>query len=444
MISTHLDLIEFNERYISVVQRSFENFIDLQKDLKKRDLLKTAIIKRSQKHPSSIVYNELLAWYFSAINDFNSAFIQVKAIDKKSNAKGVRLLELGESCYINEEYDAAIKCFNEIIARFPKSEIAGKAKAKNLKALKSNLLSGGSVSEEQLLDLKNDYLTTIEEIKNYFVNYQRDRRYISVIRDLSELEAYYLHDYSSAEAHLRDVMISPGISEKIKADIKIELADILVLQGSVWDASLLYMQVEKEFKHDPLGHQAKFKNAKIYYYTGEFEWCQAQLDVLKASTSKLISNDAMELSLLITDNFNLDTSRITMKLFAEADLLIIQNKFTEVRAIYDTINKMYGYHSLNDDILLRKAKIYIKEQKYNEAVDVLNKLLSDYSDDILADNALFILGELYEKKIKDLEKAKECYKKILFEHGGSLYVVEARKRYRKLSGKRIEEIKSKS
>ena len=72
----------------------------------------------------------------------------------------------------------------------------------------------------------------------------------------------------------------------------------------------------KEFKNDPLGHLAKFKNAQVYYFSGEYDWCQAQLDVLKASTSKLIANDALELSVLITDNYNMDTSETAMKLFA--------------------------------------------------------------------------------------------------------------------------------
>ena len=45
----------------------------------------------------------------------------------------------------------------------------------------------------------------------------------------------------------------------------------------------MYLQIEKQFKDDQLGHLAKFKNAQVYYFSGEYEWCQAQLKVLKAS-----------------------------------------------------------------------------------------------------------------------------------------------------------------
>ena len=440
MIKTYLDLIEQSSGYLALVQRNLSNSIDLLNDKDRRKILKAALVRQSQKHPNMIVYNELLAWYFSAVNDFNSAYIQIRAIDKKANAKGEKLLEFGESCFVNESYDVALKSYDQIIINYPQTQLAGQAKAKKLKTLKAKLLSGVNVEQDQLILLKENYTNTIEEIKKYFKSYQTDTRYLEAIRGLADLEAYYLHDYKAAEEHLKTILMSHGVPFKLKGEVKIELADILLLKGQVWDASLLFMQVEMEFKEDAIGHLAKFKNARVYYYTGEYDWCQSQLDVLKASTSKLISNDAMELSLLITDNFNLDTSRITMNLFAKADLLIVQHKYREAEFLYDSINKINAYHTLNDDILFRKAKIAIKEQNFEYAILSLTELLADYGDDILADNALFLLGDIYEHNIYDLEKAKEAYKSILFNHKGSLFVVEARKRYRKLTGNNGDKI----
>ena len=444
MIKTYLALIDQSSGYLALVQRSLSNSIDLLNDKNKRSMLKESLVKESQKHPNNIVYNELLAWYFTAVNDFNSAFIQVRAVDKKANAKGAKLLEFGQSCFVNESYDVALKSYNQIILNYPQTELSGQAKAKKLKTLKAKLLSGVNVNEDQLILLKENYTNTIEEIKKYFKSYQTDKRYLDAIRGLADLEAYYLHDYKAAEDLLRNILKSYGIPLKVKGEVKIELADILLLKGDVWDASLLFMQVEKEFKEDPIGYSAKFKNARVYYYTGEYEWCQSQLDVLKASTSKLISNDAMELSLLITDNFNLDTSRLSMNLFAKADLYIVQHRYREAEQLYDSINQINAYHTLNDDILFRKAKIAIKEQRFEHAILALTKLLADYGDDILADNALFLLGHIYEHNIYDLDKAKEAYKSILFDHKGSLFMVEARKRYRKLTGKTDDIIQSDS
>lgn len=442
MIKAYLDLIALSSGYLSVVERSLSNSIDLLDDPKTRTLLKTALITKSQKFPNKIVYNELLAWYFTAVNDFSSAFIQVRAIDKKTNAEGAKLFEFGESCYINESYDVALKAYDEIINNYSTAQITGKAKAKKLKTLKAKLLSGSNIPQEELLILKQNYLKTIEEIKLYFKNYQSDSRYIEAVRGLADLQAYYLYDYNAAEQLLETLVNSFGVSIKSKGEIKIELADILLAKGAVWEASLRYMQVEKQFKEDPIGYQAKFNNARIYYYTGEYDWCQAQLDVLKASTSKLIANDAMELSLLITDNFNLDTSKVSMNLFAQADLLIVQHKYDEAEQLYDSINSINGFHSLNDDILLRRAKIALKKQDYNKAITHLQKILLDYSDDILADNALFLMGNIYQYHLYDLDKAKAAYKNILFNYQGSLFVVQARKQFRKLSGKKGSKIEN--
>ena len=193
------------------------------------------------------------------------------------------------------------------------------------------------------------------------------------------------------------------------------------------------MQVDKGFKHDPIGHLAKFKNTKIFYYTGDFDWAQGELDVLKASTSKLIANDAMELSMLITDNYNMDTTQVTMQRFSRADLLIFQNKTDEANLVFDSINKEFTYHTLNDEILIKRAEIEIKKGNYEKAVIYLLEIVTTYGDDLLADNALYALAKIYETNLHDTDKAAEFYKKILFEHTDSLFVIEARKKFRELT-----------
>ena len=222
------------------------------------------------------------------------------------------------------------------------------------------------------------------------------------------------------------------------------LADLFVLENKIWEASLLYLKVEKQFKEDPLGHQAKFNNAKVYYYAGEFDWCQAQLDVLKASTSKLIANDALALSVLITDNYNMDTSEVAMKLFAKGDMYVAQKKYDEALRMYDSIYNQFQNHSLNDDILFRKAQVFKTQQRQNKAIDVLKQLEEEFPGSIILDKALFNIAQLYENDLTDFESAKKYYRKILFDHPSSLYVIDARKRFRKLSGKTNQNINKSS
>ena len=216
------------------------------------------------------------------------------------------------------------------------------------------------------------------------------------------------------------------------------------MENKIWEASLLYLKVEKQFKEDPLGHQAKFNNAKVYYYAGEFDWCQAQLDVLKASTSKLIANDALALSILITDNYNMDTSEVAMKLFAIGDMYVAQKKYSEALRIYDSIYNQFQNHSLNDDILFRKSQVFKIKQMQDKAIDVLKQLEEEFPGSIILDKALFNIAKLYEDDLNDFESAKKYYRKILFDHPSSLYVIDARKRFRKLSGKTNQNINKSS
>ena len=130
---------------------------------------------------------------------------------------------------------------------------------------------------------------------------------LPLIRGLANLNAYYIDSVDKAIDILQQAILIGNIPKQTRAEIKIDLADLMLFKDEVWEASLLYSQVEKEFKYDQIGEKAKYKNAKIAFYTGDFFWSQAQLDVLKGSTSKLIANDALQLSLLITDNVGLDS-----------------------------------------------------------------------------------------------------------------------------------------
>lgn len=426
MFTTLLDLVHTNIGYLVSVQSSIANSIDFSLDEKPVGLLKMELLKRSQKNPNKIVYNELLAWVFAQIGDFNSAFIQIKSIDKKENEKGRRVLELANTCVNNGEFDLAIMCYDYVVSLGDNMPNYRTAKIRRLNTLKQKLISGNTPTNDELNSLKDNYIESIQQIgRNEFA--------ISSIRDLATLYAYYIHDVDAAQNLLEDALTFGGLRKKKIAEIKIELADILVIKGDVWDASLLYMQVDKGFKHDRIGHLAKFKNTKIFYYTGDFDWAQGELDVLKASTSKLIANDAMELSMLITDNYNMDTTQLTMQRFARADLLIFQNKTDEANLIFDSINQEFTYHTLNDEILIKRAEIEIKKRNYEKAVVYLLEVVTAYGDDLLADNALYTLANLYEKNLHDTDKAAEFYKKILFEHTDSLFVIEARKKFRELT-----------
>ena len=70
-----------------------------------------------------------------------------------------------------------------------------------------------------------------------------------------------------------------------------------------WEATILYTQLEKANPNNDIGYEAKLKKAMLAYYAGDLLWAKAQFDVLKGATSKLISNDAIQMSHFIHMNY---------------------------------------------------------------------------------------------------------------------------------------------
>lgn len=235
---------------------------------------------------------------------------------------------------------------------------------------------------------------------------------------------------------LYDLLELPKLPSKERDEAKLALGDLLLFAGEIWDASLLYMQVEKANKNDLLGAQAKFKNAKLSYFNHDFLWAKSQLDVLRASTSKLIANDAMELSLLISDNMEDDSTFGMLERYAEADLLLYRNMTDSAWEAFDAITRSTLSHPLFDEVLFQKAKIRIKQQRYAEADTLLQQLVDMYYDDILADDALNLLAQLNEEQLHHPERARDCYEKLILDYPTSLYVDYARKRYNVLKSEK--------
>jgi len=215
---------------------------------------------------------------------------------------------------------------------------------------------------------------------------------------------------------------------------KLELADIQLMNGDIWEAALLYGQVEKANESNPIGHEAKFRKAKLYYYSGNFHWAQALLDVLKASTSKLIANNAFELADLINSNTALDTSESAMKLFAKADMLNYQRQTSISLLTYDSIISLFPGHSLADEVYLRKGDIHFSEKDYSNALICYETITSNFPNETLGDNALFKLASLHESQLGNSETALELYQKLLTDYPSSIFVAESRKRFRILRG----------
>ncbi len=437
MINEYLDVLETEDSYIQSVQNALQTSFGTEADFKQNELLKNELLKRIARKPDKTILSELLIWMQIQQKDFDGAFVQAKSLDKRKKEEGGRLIGLAKNCLENENYELAIKAYEYVIAKGSGNYLYREARTALLDVYYQKIVVKGIYTNLDLLELEKNYHAAINELGMSAgkVFPGKLEGSTSPVKNLAHLQAFYLDKPQEAISLLEEAL--PQIAGQVQALFKLELADILLMTGDVWEASLRYSQVEKSFKHDEIGQEAKFRNAKIAYYSADFKWAQAQLDVLKAATSKLIANDAMNLSLLISDALAIDTNIAPLMIFARADLLAFQNKDDQAIATLDSINILFPNHALADDILYKKAQIELKHARYAEAAAFYEALVKNYGEDILGDDALFKLADLNENQFKNIEKAKELYQQLLVKYPGSIYIVEARKRFRKLRGDAI-------
>lgn len=426
-ISDYLDLLQVNPAYLQAVQNGLGRFIDFDSADPRSDLLRTELLRRIQKQPDNALFPEMLIWVYIQRKDLASALVQSKAMDKRFNEGGQRVMALGDMAVNNQDWATAAKCYAYVVSLGTDFPWYGAARIGEVMAKDAQVTGQPEPAPQELQELKQLYLGTLAELGSTPAN-------IKLISGLARLEAYYLNDSPGAVQVLERAITMPGLGRKEQAGLKLQLGDIQILNGDIWDASLLFSQVDLDFKGDPLGHEARLRNAKVSFYTGDFLWAKAQLDVLKASTSKLISNDAMELSLLISDNLGTDTVSAPLSLFANAQLLVVQHQYDSALAVLDTLQARYPMDKMGDDILYERFRIAHARHRFTEAAGYLEKVVELYPNDILVDNAMYDLGRLYENDLKDAEQAKKWYEKLLFEQSGSIFTVQARERFRRLRG----------
>ena len=434
MIEEYINYLILQPSMFESIQNAISSRIDLSKsDGKDYLILKEILLQKIQADNSNFIYSEMLIWLFVQNKNFISAFTQVVALDKRIQGDGSRVLDLGNICLENKSYDIARNCFNYIITLGSDNQYFIEGQKLLLNSRFIELTTNRAYNQNEIDATLADYSSVLARLgKTKFT--------IGILNEQAHILAFYADRAAEAIVILQDAILVQSLTDIQRAQLKMQLADIEVLKGDIWEASLLYMQIDKDFKFEAIGDEAKYKNARIFYFDGEFDFAQSQLNILKESTSKIIANDAMNLSVSITENFGLDSNYTAMTWFSSAELLIEQHKYLEAFTLFDSIQLNYPLHSLADDILYRKAKAMEMQGKWAESCMLYEDIIKFYSKDIFADDALFRLGDIYEQILLEKDKALEYYKKLAIDYKGSFYGAETIKRIRILRGdKNVEE-----
>jgi tetratricopeptide (TPR) repeat protein len=425
MINKYLDLLVEDKKNIELVQNNMQYYMnnDIQDNFS--EILRVELLKRIQKNSSEITNNQMLIWLFVQQKKFSQALIQAIAIDKRINDPGQKIIDLAKISTENKDYETAIKAYNYVIEKGRDRAFYIDAKTGKLDVLYMQATEVAINSPETIQNLENEFIQTINSLGI-------GPNTIGNIIKLAHLQAFYLNKPDEAEKLLNDAIKVKGLQPNLTAICKIELGDILLYKNDIWQAALIYGQAEKENENLPIGDEAKLRKAKLAYFANNFQWAKAQFDALKPSTSKPVSNDAIFYSNLIEENTKDDSTHIDLNKYADAEYKVFMNKDKRAQEILDSLITQSKSGNLIDEAYYLKAKIYEKSGDYENTIKYLQKIITEYSYDILADNAIFDLAKLYDNKLNDKESAVEYYKKLMIEHPESLFVAEARSLYRKI------------
>ena len=427
MFEEYFTLLEFNKSYITTVQDRLQNALADDPENIRNEAFRKALLEKAQKEPDKTYFSEMLLWYSIQQKDFELALMQARSLDRRLKEDGSRVHQLAQLSVSNQQYEPAIDAYGYLIAKGSESPYYYNSRIEILNTRFLQTISVPDPDHNRLTELEKEFK---DELKIMGMN----SRSVMLAKYLAHLDAFYLGKTDEAIDMLELILELPDINRQLKAECKLELADILLFSGDVWEATLLYEQVYKDFKNDPIGQTAKFKNAKLSYYIGEFGWAQMQLEILKAATSKLIANDALALSLLISENYDADSGAVALGFYSRAEMLEYRNLYDPALQTLDSIFMVFAYHTILDEAFLSKAKIKMKQGRYAEADSLLGILVQDYPYDITADLALMTRGRINEEHLEKKETAMKYYEDLITRYPGSIYAVDARKRFRSLRG----------
>jgi tetratricopeptide (TPR) repeat protein len=436
MLEEYYNLILTDPKYIPTVQAMIQNAFTNDIDQVLLKLTSDKTYEFIQKWPGLPTYYEMLVWVLMEEKKFSEAVDEAIAMDRRNHAAPEKVLQIARIAANAGSQDAAITGYRYLIERGPSGE--GRQTIYNLSRVEYVLTSfkkaestPGS-SKLAWTQLAGEFRTVITDLGKESVT---DPIYIG----LAHIQAFYLEDYDQALMTIEEALALPGKPPRFRTDCLLEKADILLSSGDPWEASLVYSMVDIENPDNPEGSSARFRKAQLSWFTGNYKWALAQLDIIKGSTSKPNANDALELSILIRENISVtDSTQAILQQLSRADYLIFRNKNDEALKTLDSIIINHPDDPATDDCLYKKADILINKNEHNKGMEILNTIVEKYRYEYWGHKALFKLACIYQDKLKELEQSIVLFEEFIRDFPSSFYFLDARDRLKSLKSKRKE------
>lgn len=381
------------------------------------------VLRQADHHP---VFDEFAIWYNLQIRRYEQALEHATNLNRKAKGKLGSYIQIARNALTDGKYDLATIAYNRVLEQGKDSNDFYQTARKEILNSEHTRMLAQSAPQESFRKLATQCEEYMQEYK-----YTQDNLDIAIL--LSDLYAYRLQQPDSADAVLERSIRTGRLNLNKQSLLKSKRADLLTFMDNPWEATILYTQIEKSNPNNDIGYEAKLKKAQLAYYSGDLVWARAQFDVLKGATSKLISNDAIEMAHFIRMNYEEEGENEELERLARAEYLILKQQNDQALAALDslTTSELPG---VADRAVLQKSKLLHNLKRTEEAIRLLEQLKEESEQTYIRAKAIMELAAL-KTELQDTEGARELYKLLVSEYSGSVYSVEAGRLYRELEKK---------
>ena len=203
-------------------------------------------------------------------------------------------------------------------------------------------------------------------------------------------------------------------------------AEALVMMDSLDDALAELERALNGARNKEHEDLANYRTGVIHFYKHDFEDALTVLrDKIAADPSSVLSNDALELALIIN---RAGKDREALALYADAILLRDQRNYAESAATLEAMAEQFPLSSVTDEglILLAEAKLVMGDAQ--GALAVLERVSFEFPDSHLAPVAIDKSADILAAHVGDRDGALDKYMEVLSRYPRSYLVEEVRRK----------------
>ena len=384
-----------------------------------------------------IEFYDLLTFIYQSAGNFKDAFENVIKTEEKFKSNGTQIFVFAQDAYRSRQYDWAANSYNYIIQNYKSSPYFTTARIGYARTLEASLdqkfiqqTDSWKPHSKPIALFTDEYKKIVTAYNEFAKEYPDNAIKIEALFRTAEIYRNRILNYPDADSiYYLITQISPMSNYYVEANIS--RGRLAIFKGDLQSAQNFFKIAATSQRIEPKDlANINFHLARIEFWKGNFTGSVTLLNEVSNNLSTDFANDALELAALINTT---KKDSLNLLLYANADMLSVQNKYKEAGIEFKTLSDNANLFIINDFAKNKFAEMLIAENDFPTAVKVLENGIENQKSAIFVEKSIFLLAQCYQFGIKDLQKAAATYQKILETFPNSLYFDRAREALKGLS-----------